>query len=425
MSLWAFRFVLFYILILLIQPQNRFPVLWPFRIANLAMIIALVLHIMASAQEGVRIIRWGPATILGVLLSVAGILSLNFGPWQTSNAWNADIELILKSSAVMIMVEATCFTVQRVWAVQATILLGTMWWIKGGFRLATAGATYAGDRIMGPAVSLIENPNGFAYLLTVMLPIYLYFYQQSKTAVLRYGFLAVALVAVYIILQTGSRTGVVALAAVALFLVPKYASKYKLAFAVIGLAAFFIVGAISPGNIERFRTIPQSAKAFFAGVDESADTSKMTMDEQSAWERKMKNKHTWALIKEYPLFGVGIHPDMAAHINWERHGFAWGHVHNEMLFAGRQMGVIGIGLHVALLLTIAVQGYRSQRDGAGWWPALEDLGWTFKVQALVILVGGFFSPIPWNPLFLILVGSASALEYNVRHRSLDLTTVKM
>ncbi|HMO50401.1 MAG TPA: O-antigen ligase family protein [Kiritimatiellia bacterium] len=414
MSLWAFRFLLFYICILCVQPQNRFVFLHPLRIANAAIILSLLFHLLAVSQEGKRFIRMGPATITALILLLASIISLYTGPWQADSSWNANSDLIFKSCIVIIMVEAMAYNVQRVWAVLTALMLATLWWIKGGLRLVAAGATYQGDRIMGPAVSLIENPNGFAYMMTVMIPLYLYFFQKAQNRWLRWGFLFLALSGTYITLETGSRTGVVALFAVALFLLPKYGAKRKGTLALIGVVVFTLFSYLSPGNIERFKTIPESARKFFSGVEEDAYQSVMTMDEQSAWERKMKNKHTWALIMDFPLFGVGVNADIGAYLDWDKMPYAYGDVHNELLFAGRQMGFIGMGLYLTLLGIILRMGWRAQRVAKGWWSAAEDLGWTLKMQGIVFLVGGFFSPLPWNPIFMILAGCASALAYNLK-----------
>ncbi len=412
-SLWAFRFLLIYICILCVQPQNRFTFLYPLHIADLSVMGAIGLHFISATQEGKPFIRFGPATITALLLMFFSLCSLYMGPWMTSTAWNSDIDIIFKNCLVLILVEATAFTVQRVWAVQATLMLATLWWVKGGLRLATAGATYSGDRIMGPAVSLIENPNGFAYLLTVMIPLYLYFYQKATNKKLRWGFLILALASVYIVLQTGSRTGVVALAAVGVFLLPKYGAQHKMTLIIGAIAVAGFFSMTDAGNIERFKTIPESIRNFLAGPDEEADPASMDQDEQSAWERKMKNLHTWRLIMDYPLFGVGI----AARDNdemWQKYPFASGQVHNEILYAGKQMGFIGIGLYISFMSIIFRFGNQAQRMTRSWWPAAADLGGTFKMQAVVFIVGGFFSPIAWSPLFLVAAGSASALVANLR-----------
>lgn len=420
MSLWAFRFLLFYICVLLVQPQNRFPFLHPFHIADILVGGAIVLHLASASEEGRPVVRFGPATITALLLMFFSFLSLQVGAFQSYRGWNSDIDLIFKNCLVLILVEAMAFTVERVWAVMGTFLFATLWWIKGGLRLAAAGSTYAQDRIMGPAVGLIENPNGFAYMLAVMIPVYLFFYQKSPKWYIRWGCLGLVLSSVYIILQTGSRTGLLTLIAVGTFLLPKYGAKHKTALAVSAFVIFILAGSVGAMNIERFKTIPASIKAFVSGADEHADPKLMDQDEQSAWERKMKNKHTWRLILAYPVFGVGIQPDPS--LIPGQFVYASGQVHNELLYAGRQMGVIGMGLYLSLMLSILIHGQKVQQEADTWWPAASDLGWTFKMQCLVFAVGGFFSPIPWNPVYLIIVGSASALWANIQNKSYNLQT---
>jgi hypothetical protein len=419
MDRWAFRFLLFYIVILCVQPQNRFPFLHPLRIANLSIMIAIALHFFSHAQAGRQLIRFGPATITALLLMFFGYVSNNIGVMQTSSAWNGNIDIIMKNATVLILIEAMATTVRRVWAVQATLFFSVLWWVKGGLRLSSAGATYAGDRLMGPAVSLIENPNGFAYLMTLMIPIYLYFYQHSGRKWISWASLATAVACVFIVLETGSRTGLVALSVAGLFLIPKYAAKHKLALALGAVAIYFIMAEVSPGNIERFKSIPMQAKMFFGREDDPAllykDPADMTQDEQSAWERRMKKKQTWALIKDYPLFGVGVHANDK--LVGEKYPYATGQVHNEILYAGKQMGIIGMALYSSFVLTLFFSGMIIQRRMKKEWPAIADLGWTYKMQAVVVMAGGFFSPIPWNAITMILCGSASALLGNLKNKA--------
>ncbi len=405
MSLWAFRFLLFYICILFVQPQNRFLFLYPLHIADLSIIAAVGLHIIACMQEKRPLIRFGPATVTAILLIVFGLISQYTGALQVGTEWNSYIDRLMKAAFVCILVEAMSDSVQRIWAVQGTMMLATLWWIKAGVRLAAAGATYYDDRIMGPTVSIVENPNGFAFMMCVMIPIYLYFFQRSERLWLRAVFLAMTLASVYIVLETGSRTGLIILVVIALFLVPKYGAERKVTLLVGAAAIFVILSLVSPGNIRRLQTIPKSIRAALLG--QVAAPGQLDRDELSAQERRLKMRDTWALIKEYPLLGVGVNPDndlLARH-----YAYAAGQVHCEILMAGRQMGLIGMGIYLSFLVTMFMRGRRVQRHTSAWWPEVGDLGWTFKMQAVTIAVGGFFSPLPWNPVTLILAASASAL----------------
>lgn len=407
MSLWAFRFLLWYLCILLVQPQNRFTFLWPLRIANLSFIVAAGLHILSSMEQRRPLVRMGPATMLAFALLVFSAMSQQVGIYQVSPAWNAYLDTIVKNALLLILVEAMAFTVERVWAVQMTTLFATLWWVKGGLRLSAMGATTSGDRIMGAAVSLIEDPNAFAYMMCVCLPLYLYAFQQARKRWVKMFFLACALASAYIVFQTGSRTGMVTLIVIGAFLLPYYGRNHLKALLAIIVALVLIFPMTGEKNKQRFRTIPQSAASFLGfGEPKSKVAGPMDQDAQSAEERQEKNSDTWKLIKENLIFGVGINPDESKYL--DRFPSAGGQVHCEILMAGRQMGLIGMGLHAGFL-SIIFFGGRWVRLNATHWPAVCDLGWTLQVQAVALAVGGSFCPGAWNVVMLMLAGSTSSL----------------
>lgn len=409
MNLWAFRFMLWYICIMLVQPQNRFTFLWPLQIADLSFVGAVGLHVLSTMEVKLPIVRFGAATILAILLLVFAMIAQNFGIAQPSNAWNPFIDIIVKNSALLILAEAMMLTVARVWAVQMVLLFSTLWWVKGGLRLSAVGATTSGDRLMGAAVSLIENPNGFAYMMCVFLPLYLYAFQQAPKKWTKMFFLACALASIYIIFQTGSRTGLVTLIVMGIFLVPFYGKSHRKGMLAIVIAIALLYPLSGEGNMKRFRTIPQSALSFLSGKKiEKKSFFQMTQDEQSAVERQLKNHDTWGIIKENMFFGMGINPtDFTAYVDRFPFGCE-GQVHCEILMAGKQMGLIGMGIYAGFI-AIMFFGGRYCRLTMHDWPAVRDLGWTFQMQAVAIAVGGSFSPMPWHAPMMILAASASAL----------------
>lgn len=406
MNLWAFRFILWYICVMLVQPQNRFTFLWPLRIANLSFIIGVCMHLFSSMEDKRPLVRFGPATVLALALLVLSAISQNFGTYQISPEWNNYLDIIVKNSLLLIMIEAMATSVQRVWAIQMTALFCTLWWVKGGLSLAAAGAVTSGDRLMGAAVSLIENPNGFAYMMCVFLPLYLYAYQQAPRKWQKWFFLFCAFAAIYIVFQTGSRTGLVTLIVMGAFLLPYYGRNHLKALAIAVVAITLIFPLSGEKNMERFRTIPESVKSFLGG-EEKVKTRAETQDEQSATERKQKNVQTWALIKENMFIGAGINPYFDQEV-WTKYPQIVGQVHCEVLMAGRQMGLFGMGIYLGFIAIIFFCG-RWCRIYARDWPAVRDLGWTFQVEAVAILVGGSFSPMPWHAPMMMFAGSASAL----------------
>lgn len=410
MNLWAFRFLLWYICVSLVQPQNRFTVLWPLHIAEVSFIAASVLHILVCIRDKRPVLRWGFATGLGVVLVFFTLLASYGSPYQSRHGWGAWTDIIFKNTLLMVGVEAMCTSVRRVWAVQMTTLVCTLWWIKGGLRLSAAGATYSGDRLMGAAVSLIENPNGFAYMMCLFLPLYLFAFEKTRRKWLKWVFLACVLSAVYIVFETGSRTGLITLIALAIFALPRY-RHLKWRYVILAVVAISLIFPLTgERNRARFRTIPESIMAFWGNKKEQEGPR--NQDQQSADERQAKNRDTWKLVKAYPLFGVGFDTDDRI---LEPYPMARGQVHCEILAVGKQMGFIGMGLYLGVLAMTFAAGTRIRKTYRDW-PEAGHLGWVFQMQVLLILVGGFFCPLPWHPPMMALAGSASALAGLAKQR---------
>lgn len=407
LSLAAFRMLLVYIVILFVQPQNRFTFLWPLHIGDLSFMGAVGLHVMACVQDRRPIVRFGPATIVSVLLLMFAMLSQYIGEYQVSSAWNPSIDIIVKNATLCILLEAMLTSVQRVMATQLVVLVSTLWWLKAGVRLAQAGATYSGDRLMGAAVGMVENPNSFAYFLCVFLPVYLFMARHCRRHWERLAFLAGALIDIYIVFKTGSRTGLLTLCVLALFLLPHHGRHNLKNLALIVLTVAVLLPMSGSRNIERFKSIPQSAMSFLGLGNAGERERPLNQDEQSADERARKNEHTWGLIKEHLLFGVGVWPDASRYPS--RWGMARGAVHCEILVAGTQMGLIGMGLYVAYWAVLLFGGGLMRPRFRQIWPAMADLGWTFQLQGISLIVGGSFCPSAWNPPMMILAASASAL----------------
>lgn len=405
LGLWAFRMLLVYVCILLTQPQNRFTFLWPLHIAELSFIAAVGLHVLACMQERRSLLRFGPGTVIGVILLLMVPMSLYFGAFTRGPAWTNWVDMFVKNALLLILLEAMLTSKERVWALQMSVLVATFYWLKAGLRLAAAGATYSGDRMMGAAIGLIENPNSLAYMMCFYLPLYLYACEHSKKKWERWGYFLLLACAVFIILKTGSRTGLVGMAVLGMCLLPRQLVHNPKGVLLTAVAVVLIIPMTGEKNIERFKTIPRSMAAFFQGKS-MAENRPLTQDEQSAEERRMKNRHTWVLIKRQPVFGAGIRAD--------QHRFpadlplARGQVHCEILSVGLQFGIPGMLLYASTWAMIVVCGWQARRR-LGWWPAMGGLGGVFLLQTIVLVVGGSFCPLPWHPPMMVLAASASAL----------------
>lgn len=414
LSIWAFRFLLWYICVMLVQPQNRYTFLWPLHIADLTFIGALILHGLNCVRDRRPFIALNGATVFGLILIGLTFASNTFGVFQDGwGGWNPIIDTYVKNCLLLIMVGTFCTSVERVWALQMTVLFCTLWWVKSGIRLAAAGATLSGDRLMGAAIGLIENPNSFAYMMCIMIPLYLYGFQHALRKWQKLAFLACALASVYIVFQTGSRTGLVTLIVLGTYLLRHYGRGHWKTIGIAVIAIVLLFPLTGEKNLRRFKTIPHSAIAFL-GLSRDEDRldygRPLNQDEQSADERSSKNRDTWHLVKAYPLFGVGLVPQ-ARRLLDEGFGMAGiGQVHCEILMVGKQMGMLGISLYVMALAMSWWNGRKAIKWGQQHgWSAIGNMGQIFQAQAIAIAVGGFFCPAPWHPPMMIMLGSSVAL----------------
>lgn len=404
LSTWAFRFLLWYVCVMFVAPQNRFPVLWPLHIADLSFCGAILLHVLACLRGRQPLIRFGWATGLGIAVLGWAAVCNTIGPFQSGWRWNVWMDMIYKNTGLLILLESMCDSRQRCWAAMMTMLFCSLYWLKAGIRLAAAGATYSGDRLMGAAIGMLENPNSMAYMLALVLPLYLYVFQAAQNKTERYLFLAGVVADLFIILKTGSRTGLVTLLVMSIWILRKYVRHHRWGLLGAALAFFFLLPLTGEKNVQRFKTIPRSAKSFL-GLHVEREEGPLSQDEQSAEERSAKNRDTWKLINAYPLHGVGMHPNERYLIQYP---MASGQVHCEILMVGKQMGFPGMLLYLGMVAQIWLCGWMIRLRNSGW-PGMAELGWAYQLQAIGILMGGSFCPLPWHGPMMVMAASSSAL----------------
>ena len=416
MNRWAFRFIMFFVLILFTQPHMRFPFLIPFHLGDLCMLGALGCHFLGCSSTKKPFIHWGPATKLCVSLVVLALLTHYWNPHQKNPNWNTEIDGILKVSLIIILLEAQIDSVYKAAAVLGSLAAGTLWWVKGGVRLASSGATLTGDRLMGVNVTIIHNPNYFAYLMVLMIPLYFYFYTTHKHSKLKFIFLGMMGAGAFIALSTGSRSGFLCLIIACAGMLPKILKGHKeiVTYALVG--GFLGIGALGAGNIERFKSITNTINKIFDPEAYEVPESKMAkLDDMSGISRWTKAKDTFTMIMRYPILGVGTNPKAYTHEGLHR---AKGKVHNEWLMAGRQMGIPGLIIYYLLIYLPVKYGWNTYKYCKESWPEVAMLGWIICVMVAVIFVGGMFSPSAFNYPHMLLFVTSAGLWTHVKNMGL-------
>lgn len=138
----------------------------------------------------------------------------------------------------------------------------------------------------------LGDNNHFAMVVVMIIPLLLYLYHYSARRFVRWGFLAVAVVATLAVVATGSRGGFLAMGILALWIVLKSNRKVS-GLLTIALASVLIISTAPERWTSRMNTIDQA----------SSDTS--FMGRVTAWKRAS------AIAVEHPIFGGGFHAGQA------------------------------------------------------------------------------------------------------------------
>ena len=413
LGVWSFRFVLWYLLFLMTQPHFRFEFLIPLHLGDLFIGGAVVLHVVHALAAKKSIIVFGPATRIALGLLCLVFATHYFNPNMSSTEWNPDTDGLVKVAVVTMIMEAQLATAYHAFAVLATMVAGTLWWLKGGVRLAQADATWgSGDRLMGANVSIIQNPNDFAYQLCFMLPLYFLGYRLSKVWWHKLVFAGFMGAAAFLALETGSRTGLLALMCVGLpMAVVAWRNGHReiILGGAAGVAILFTV-LVSGGNIERFKTIITAVEDM-VGTNKNREARVETADDGSARIRWIKIRAAWYLILDHPMLGVGTRPKREVY--W-RDINAGGMVHNELMMAGRHMGLPGMVVYLSAIIVPFVLAGKVRKRCREEWPQVAAFAETARLCLVVTMVGGFFSPslfnFPHMMLMTSLCGVAAAVQ---------------
>lgn len=425
MSTWSFRLILFYLLILFTQPHFRFTFLIPFHLGDLTFGGGVVLHVFDCISKGKKIIRLSAVTKMCLLILTLSVVSHFFNVNASNTEWNPLIDSIFKVCLIIMVLDAQTDSIYRASAITAVLALGTLWWLKGGVRLAQAGATWgSGDRLMGANVSIIQNPNDFAYLTAFFLPAYFLFFQLAGKRYLKLGCLAAFFIGTYIVLQTGSRTGFLCLLTVYSFYFPVFLKRHK-PFLVAGAAGIMVMlglvsiggaGLIPEGNLKRIAGIGNLILEIFDPEKAKVQDEMSVVEREDADSGRIRYKKamaTLSLVLKHPLMGVGTSPRTEV---FEGNYLVYGMVHTESLVAGRIMGLPGIVIYLATLYLPFRWGRDVRRMTADTWPQLANFAYALQAQALVILVGGAFSPSVFNfPHMTMFVVSGAIYRLALQH----------
>jgi putative inorganic carbon (HCO3(-)) transporter len=394
--LWG---LLLFTIVVVLSPQELFPVLAPLRMAFVASILA-VLALLVSGFRGASIIpRYRGVYLLGALVAWA-VITVPFSLWPGASV-HFLLDAYFKTLVVFWLVTATVSSVGNLrkvaWALTLMMVplavVAVRNYLSGAYIEGTSDAEL--PRILVYQAILANDPNALALMLNLILPLSvgLLFGETNRTR--RMVLIGIVIIAVWAIIATFSRGGFVTLAVTALIYLWKLRRRPQRAWILAAIVVSFMAIPLVPGEYwERLRTI----------LDYQEDP---TGSAQARWAGTVA---AFQFMTQHPLFGAGLGLDALALD--EIMGRNALNVHNVFLQYGVDLGLPGLALFVMLVIDTIRSASWAYRRSAGI-PSLRGLSSIaegIQISLFAFVVGSQFLPVAFQIHYYYIAGLALAVK---------------
>ena len=400
----AFKALVAFTIILLVAPQEWFPVLKSLRIALAAATVSLVAYMFDGAVKRRPVSTFTTEMGICVALVTWSILTVPLSYWPGGSVTELT-EHFLKAVAFFWLIGTLVITRTRLMIFTWTLVLcsiplaatGVLNFLSGEFVTSRRAvvqriAGYAGSGIAG-------NPNDLALMLNLLIPITGALILMSRRVSVKAAASIALLLSVTTVIITFSRAGFIALiAVVALSLVALIRRRLPGAAIAIVVAALVVPPLLPPGYLDRLNTITDIEK------DATGSAQGRWRDFGAAID----------VVIKHPVTGVGLGQDILA-LNEER-GETWRSVHNVYLQYAVDLGVVGAVLFIWLLVA-TYRGAGRVRICAGRDPYLRDLAVLaggVQIALVAFAVESFFHPVAYQFYFFCVGGLSIAVQNTCR-----------
>jgi putative inorganic carbon (hco3(-)) transporter len=355
-GVFAFSTLLFF------RPQDTLPLLEPFHLPEIAALTALVAMAVRRAQRGLPPV---PAlAAVAPLAAFAGVMvaTAPFSIWP-SGALSTFTELFLKVVLVFMLLAHSLSSPQLLRRFTWLIVVA-MGYIaaRGWIDYASGTNLLQGERLQGAVAGLMGNPNDLAMNMVTFLPFAAFGALTPGKTLARLFAAGVTLLMLGTILFAKSRGGFLALAVTGLLIVVQSGRLRP------GLTAALLVGVLAVPPL-----MPQS---FWTRVSSIVNAEDDTTGSREA--RMTLLQDGWNAFLEHPLTGVGA--GQFQNYNPPERQELWRETHNVELQVLSEMGLIGFGVFLWLLIRSGVtlfqtwNALRPRRRHGG--AAFGDAGFT-------------------------------------------------
>lgn len=396
-SKWPFHMLLAFTFVMLLAPQQAFPVLAPFRIALLVVIGSVLTYMYARVVRGQPFLEMKPGILPALLIALWAVMTVPMSYWPGGSVAFLTGEYF-KTLAVFLLLAHIIDTLGKL----RTLLLGLVLMavplaVTVLIDFAAGSFSQAGDRVLLVYdAPLTANPNDLALMLNILLPfaIALFLGSRGKT-LLRIALGAAICIFVTTIVLTFSRAGFLALAVI--FMVYMWRLRRRPERLWIPLALVLMLFAlpfVPDSYFDRLSTI----------TNIEADAS------LSAQTRYSDMLVALQLVAQNPMIGAGAGMNIYA-MN-EARGETSLEIHNVYLQYGVDLGLPGLLLFL-VLYAICLRTAQTVIERARLMPEPNTLFYLaegIKVSLIAFAVEAMFHPVAYNFYFYYIAGLAVALR---------------
>ncbi len=374
--------------VLLFSPQAYFPALAPLRPALLIIAIGVLSYTADRWTRGLPIIEWNREIGFVAGLVALAALSVPFSLWPGGSL--SVLSDYCKTAAIFLLLSHVVTTMPRL-----RLAAWLLTWMAMGlglfalYNFATGAVIDQGanqDRLVGNEGALTKNPNDLALMVNLLLPLTVGLFLTSKETWQRVLlFTAVCLEAGTVIL-TYSRGGAITLGVILLAYFWRLRRRPERSL----LYAALFIGVLA---------LPLLPSSYYERM--STITNVQADRTGSAQERLADIIVATKTVLTNPLVGAGIGMNTLA-MKEARGG--WLPVHNVYLEHALDLGIVGLAIFLALLLSCINSMSRIQRSGVT--TDLSLLAEGIQISLIAYATAAMFHPVSYQYYFYYIAGLA-------------------
>jgi len=329
-------------------------------------------------------------------------------------------ELILKGFLFALVMPF--FVRERVHMHALIIVIVLGFGLHGVLNGLKAISTGGGHLVSGPAGTMIADRNHLSTALALTLPLLFYLFQQSSHRLVRLSFLGGFVLVALAIAGSGSRGGFIALAVVSVWLVLTSRKRWS-ALALLAVMAVLFVNLAPDQWLGRLSTI------------ETADADESFMSRVFAW------RVSSAIALDNPVFGGGFHAVQSQKI-WDQFKGApslldflnlpipdWNAkaAHSIYFEVMGDMGFVGLFIFLGILLQAIRTRYvikRQLKDMGPQWLWARDMADMLMLGVIAYMAGGASVSLAYFEVIYMVIMLMEMLRLHVARAVLAASTVQ-